>query len=155
MLLILIFLLSLMRQTCPNRSFTCALSDGFVSFLKTFTSFIGSNSFYTSVLIVNLSQGFCLLSYCFSFSLFPSLSLYQVSVWSYCWRCVVVLHPDHHFILHCQSGCFPDCGKDGVSYRECRRPGQADWDRLRNTRLRFHQRVLQGKKAMQIYCQMQ
>ncbi len=152
MLLILIFLLSLTRDTCPNRGFTCTCD--FVSFLKTFTSFIGSNSFCTSVLIVNLSQGFCLLSYCLSFSLCPSPALSQVSVWPYCWRCVVVLHSDHHFILYGQSGCFPDCGKNGVAYRGCRRPGQADWYRLRNTRLRFHQRVLQGKTAIKIYCQM-
>ncbi len=70
LLILLIFLLSLMRRTGPNRSFTCTLSD-FVSLL----SFIGSNSFNTSVLIVNLSQGFCLLSYGLFFSLFPSLPL--------------------------------------------------------------------------------
>lgn len=140
------------RETCPNRSFDCTLSV--LSIAWRHASFINSNCFNMSVLIVNLSQGICLLSYVsLSLSLSPPLS--QVSVWPNCWRGVVVLHSDHHFILHSQFGCFPDCGKDGLAYRERRRPGQADWDRLRNARLRFHQRVLQGKTAIEMFYQMQ
>lgn len=63
------------RETCPNRSFNCTLSDCFVRSLKTFASLISSNSFNICVLIVNLSQGICLLSYCLSVSLPHSLSL--------------------------------------------------------------------------------
>lgn len=66
------------------------------------------------------------------------LSSLQVSVWAYCWRCVVVLHPYHHFFLHSQPGCFPDSGKNGIAHRECRRPGQTDRDSLRDTGLRLH-----------------
>lgn len=66
------------------------------------------------------------------------LSSLQVSVWAYCWRCVVVLHPYHHFFLHSQPGCFPHCGEDGVTHRERRGLGQADRDSLRNTGLRLH-----------------
>lgn len=66
------------------------------------------------------------------------LSSLQVSVWAYCWRCVVVLHPYHHFFLHSQPGCFPDGGKNGIAHRERRRPGQADRDSLRDAGLRLH-----------------
>lgn len=72
------------------------------------------------------------------------LSSLQVSVWTYCWRCVVVLHPYHHFFLHSQPGCFPHCGEDGVTHWECRGLGQTDRDRLRDSGLRLYQGVLQG-----------
>ncbi|KAF3847827.1 hypothetical protein F7725_020855 [Dissostichus mawsoni] len=38
----------------------------------------------------------------------------DVPVWAYCWRCVGVLHPHHHLLLHSQPGCFPHSGEDGL-----------------------------------------
>lgn len=33
------------------------------------------------------------------------------------WRNMVVFHLNHNLILHCQPGCLPDRGEDGISHR--------------------------------------
>lgn len=71
---------------------------------------------------------------------------FQLSFWPDCWRCLVVLHPHHYLFLHCKLGCLSDCGEDGISYRERRGFGQADWDCLWNTGCGLHKRILPGEK---------
>ncbi|XP_054873256.1 glutamate receptor 1-like isoform X6 [Amphiprion ocellaris] len=73
-----------------------------------------------------------------------SVVLFLVSVGSDCGRSLVVLHPHHHLLVYGQPGSLPHRGEDGLPHRECRRPGQADGDRLRDPGRRFHQRVLQA-----------
>lgn len=68
----------------------------------------------------------------------------QIPVRSYSGGGVVVFHPDHHLLIHCQLGGLPDGGEDGVSHRERGRPGETVRDLLWNAGLWIHQRVLQG-----------
>lgn len=70
----------------------------------------------------------------------------QVSLGPHRGRRVVVLHSDHHLLVHGQPGCVPHRGEDGVAHRERRGSGQTDRDRLRDARLRINQRVFYGKR---------
>lgn len=47
---------------------------------------------------------------------------------------MVVLHPDHHLVVHRESGGFPYGGKNDQSDRERRRSRQSDGYRIRNSR---------------------
>lgn len=69
----------------------------------------------------------------------------QVPVWPHRWRRLVVLHLDHHLLLHSQPGRLPDRGEDGISHWECRGPSEADRNRLRDPRSGIHEGVLQGR----------
>lgn len=69
----------------------------------------------------------------------------QVSVWTHRGRRLVVLHFDHHLLIHSQPGRLPDCGEDGVSHRERRGPGEADRNCLWDIGSRLHEGVLQGE----------
>lgn len=83
----------------------------------------------------------------------PPSSL-QVSVWTYCWRSVVVLHAYHHFLLHGQSGCLPHCGADGLTHWKCRGLGQTDRDSIWDAGLWLYKGVFQGmdtKDILQTY----
>lgn len=57
----------------------------------------------------------------------------------------MVLHTHHYIILHCQSGCFPDGGEDGLPHRKCRRPGQTNRNCIRNPRFGINKRILPSK----------
>lgn len=69
----------------------------------------------------------------------------QVLVWPHRGRRLVVLHLDHHLLLHSQPGRLPDGGEDGVSHRECRGPSKADGNRLRDPGSGIYEGVLQGR----------
>ena len=69
----------------------------------------------------------------------------QVLVRPHRGRRLVVLHLDHHLLLHSQSGRLPDGGEDGVSHWECRGPSKADGNRLRDPRSGIYEGVLQGR----------
>nr|XP_049597674.1 glutamate receptor 1 isoform X2 [Syngnathus scovelli] len=71
--------------------------------------------------------------------------LAQVVVGSHRGRRVVVLHADHHLLVHGQPGRLPDGRAHGVAHRERRRPRQAERDRLRHSGRRIHQGILQGQ----------
>lgn len=81
-----------------------------------------------SVSSSDLSLSFLLLSFSLFYLLhfvhiflssLPPPSLSQVSVRSNSGRSLVVLHTDHHLVLHGEPGGVPHCGADGVSHREC------------------------------------
>ena len=61
---------------------------------------------------------------------------------------VVVLHTDHHFLVHCQSGRFPDRRTDGVAHRKCRRSRQTERHFVRHDRGRIHHDVFQGRDSL-------
>lgn len=88
--------------------------------------------------LLNMHFVRCIFENLITVSLSVCLSRCQVSVWTNSWRSLVVLHSDHHLLLHGKPGRFPHRGEDGVTYRECRRSRQADRNRIRNPRFRFH-----------------
>lgn len=62
----------------------------------------------------------------------------QVPVRPHRWWRLVVLHVDHHLLIHSQPGCLLDSGEDGVAHRECRGPSEADGNRLWDAGSRIH-----------------
>ena len=59
-------------------------------------------------------------------------------------RHLVVLHPDHHLLLHRQPGRLPHGGEDGHPDREGRRPGRAVWHSVRDPAGGVNHDLLQG-----------
>ncbi|XP_072285892.1 glutamate receptor 3 isoform X5 [Pyxicephalus adspersus] len=67
--------------------------------------------------------------------------VYGIPLWTNSWRRVVVLHFNHNLLLYCQLSCFPYCGKNGVSYRECRGPCKANRNSIWHFGFGLYQRI--------------
>lgn len=70
----------------------------------------------------------------------------QSSIDQNSWRDMVVFHPNHHFILHCQSGCLLDSRENGIPHRFSRWSGKANQDRIWGGQRWINNDLLQGKK---------
>lgn len=90
-----------------------------------------------------IHQGFCCfaLFYCITSWWFPSGRIWtdaQGPVYKDSGWYMVVLHVDHHLLLHCQPGCLPHGGEDGLAHWLGRRLGQANQNRVRRRERRLH-----------------
>ena len=68
------------------------------------------------------------------------------------WRDMVVFHPNHHLILHCQSGRLLDSRANGIPHWFSRWFGKTNQDRIWGRQRWINNDILQGKE-LTVYSQ--